>query len=40
MITGLAHDDSNSRLTPVALAMPTPLMVDFAVYLAGRSAVA
>jgi hypothetical protein len=40
VITGVAHDDSNSRLTPVALAMPAPLVVDFAIYLDRRPAVA
>jgi TQXA domain-containing protein len=40
VITGVARDDANSRLTPVALAMPTPLVVDFAIYLEGRLAVA
>ncbi len=38
LITGVARDDSNSRLTPVALAMPAPLVVDFAIYLEGRPA--
>ncbi len=33
VITGVARDDSNSRLTPVAQAMPAPLVVDFAIYL-------
>jgi hypothetical protein len=32
VITGVAPDDVNSRLTPVALAMPAPLNIDFAVY--------
>jgi TQXA domain-containing protein len=32
VITGVARDDVNSTLTPVALAMPAPLVVDFAVY--------
>jgi hypothetical protein len=32
LITGVARDDVNSTLTPVALAMPAPLVVDFAVY--------
>jgi hypothetical protein len=40
VITGVARDDSNSRLTPVALAMPAPLVVDFAIYLERRAAVA
>jgi hypothetical protein len=40
VITGVARDDSNSRLTPVALAMPVPLVVDFAIYLERRAAVA
>ena len=40
VITGVARDDSNSRLTPVALAMPAPLVVDFAIYLERRPAVA
>jgi TQXA domain-containing protein len=40
VITGVARDDSNSRLTPVALAMPAPLVVDFAIYLGRRAAVA
>jgi hypothetical protein len=29
VITGVARDDANSRLTPVALAVPAPLIVDF-----------
>jgi TQXA domain-containing protein len=29
VITGVAHDDANRRLTPVALAVPAPLVVDF-----------
>ncbi|MDT5267629.1 MAG: hypothetical protein QOI90_4255 [Mycobacterium sp.] len=29
VITGVARDDVNSRLTPVALAVPAPLVVDF-----------
>jgi hypothetical protein len=38
VITGVARDDVNSRLTPVALAMPAPLVVDFAVsWEAGRA---
>jgi TQXA domain-containing protein len=40
VITGVARDDSNSRLTPVALAMPAPLVVDFAIYLERGAAVA
>jgi hypothetical protein len=40
VITGVARDDANSRLTPVALAMPAPLVVDFAIYLERRTAVA
>jgi TQXA domain-containing protein len=32
VVTGVAHDDANSRLTPLALAKPAPLVVDFAVY--------
>jgi TQXA domain-containing protein len=32
VITGVARDDINSRLTPVALALPSPLTVDFAIY--------
>ena len=32
VITGVARDDVNSRLTPVAIAMPSPLTIDFAVY--------
>jgi TQXA domain-containing protein len=40
VITGVAHDDLNSRLTPVALAMPAPLIVDFAVYFEGLHTVA
>lgn len=40
VITGVAHDDSNSRLTPVALAMPAPLVVDFAIYVERRDTVA
>jgi len=40
VITGVARDDSNSRLTPVALAISAPLVVDFAIYLERRPAVA
>jgi TQXA domain-containing protein len=29
VITGVARDDANSRLTPVALALPAPLVVNF-----------
>jgi len=29
VITGVAHDEVNNRLTPVALAVPAPLVVDF-----------
>ncbi len=29
VVTGVARDDVNSRLTPVALAVPAPLVVDF-----------
>jgi hypothetical protein len=29
VITGVARDDVNSRLTPVALALPAPLVVNF-----------
>ena len=29
VITGVARDDVNSPLTPVALAVPAPLVVDF-----------
>jgi hypothetical protein len=29
VITGVARDDVNSRLTPVALALPAPLVVKF-----------
>jgi hypothetical protein len=36
VITGVARDDANSRLTPVALAMSAPLVVDFAIYLDSR----
>ena len=36
VVTGVARDDSNSRLTPVALARPAPLVVDFAIYLHSR----
>jgi TQXA domain-containing protein len=36
VITGVARDDANSRLTPVALAVPSPLVVDFAIYLDAR----
>ena len=32
VVTGVARDDVNSRLTPVALAVPSPLVVDFAIY--------
>jgi hypothetical protein len=38
VITGVARDDANSRLTPVALAMPASLVIDFAIYLEGRPA--
>jgi TQXA domain-containing protein len=40
VITGVARDDINNRLTPVALTMPAPLVVDFAIYLERRPAVA
>ena len=40
VITGVARDDVNSRLTPVALAVPAPLVVDFAVYWAASRAAA
>lgn len=40
VITGVARDDINSRLTPLALATPAPLIVDFAVYWATSRAVA
>jgi TQXA domain-containing protein len=40
VITGVARDDANSRLTPVALAVPSPLVVDFAIYVQPRQAVA
>ncbi|WP_353360407.1 thioester domain-containing protein [Mycobacterium sp.] len=40
VITGVAHDDANSRLTPLALAIPAPLVVDFAIYLEVRRTVA
>jgi TQXA domain-containing protein len=36
VITGIARDDANSRLTPVALAVPSPLVVDFAIYVQAR----
>lgn len=36
VVTGVARDDVNSRLTPVALASPAPVVVDFAVYWATR----
>jgi TQXA domain-containing protein len=36
VITGVARDDINNQLTPVALAIPSPLLVDFAIYLAAR----
>jgi hypothetical protein len=36
VISGVARDDVNSRLTPVAIAMPSPLTIDFAVYWAAR----
>jgi hypothetical protein len=29
VITGVARDEVNNRLTPVALAVPAPLVVDF-----------
>ena len=29
VITGVARDEVNNRLTPVALAIPAPLVVDF-----------
>lgn len=32
VVTGVALDEANSRLTPVALAAPAPVVVDFAVY--------
>lgn len=32
VVTGVARDDVNSKLTPVALASPAPVVVDFAVY--------
>ena len=38
VITGVARDDVNSRLTPVALAVPSPLVVDFAIYVEARAA--
>ena len=28
-VTGVARDEVNNRLTPVALAVPAPLVVDF-----------
>jgi hypothetical protein len=31
-------DDANSRLTPVALAVPSPLVVDFAIYVQASQA--
>lgn len=37
VITGVAREDVNSRLTPVALAMPSPLTIDFAVYWTTRA---
>lgn len=40
VITGVARDDVNSRLTPVALAIPSPLVVDFAIYASPHAAVA
>ena len=38
VVTGVARDDVNSRLTPVALAAPSPLVVDFAIYVEARAA--
>ncbi len=38
VVTGVARDDVNSRLTPVALASPAPVVVDFAVYWTTRAA--
>jgi len=32
VVTGVACEDGESRLTPVALAQPAPLVVDFAIY--------
>ena len=32
VVTGVARDDTDSRLTPVALASPAPVVIDFAVY--------
>jgi hypothetical protein len=32
VITGVARDESNSRLTPVALALPAQLVVDFDIH--------
>jgi TQXA domain-containing protein len=37
VITGVARDDANSRLTPVALAVPAPLTVEFHLEWAPRS---
>lgn len=38
VITGVARDEAHSRLTPVALAVPSPLVVDFAIYVQSRRA--
>ena len=38
VVTGVARDDVDSRLTPVALAAPSPLVVDFAIYVEARAA--
>ena len=40
VVTGVARDDANSRLTPVALAVPSRLVVDFAIYVQSRQEVA
>ena len=40
VVTGVARDDANSRLTPVALTTAAPLVVDFAIYVQSRRAFA
>lgn len=37
-VTGVAHDDSNSRLTPVVLAVPAPRVIEFDISWADASA--
>jgi hypothetical protein len=38
VITGVARDEVNNRLTPVALAVPAPLVVDFHLQWRARTA--